>query len=198
LAKYPEFLHEARNRWVEFYIKFTKKYGGRDWQDWRIKYDYLAQEWENIASVLYWCAAQDRYDEVNQLWQNIDRYVDLECYWRTRRHWWGWLIKKSDRRADLPTYVRALSEKAWTLTLMGDDEAQRELAKAWKIRDYVELDVQAHLANHIAVNRMTQKKYDKALQWLECQEKLVNEAELEEKEHIRHKVCISFDYTTTF
>jgi hypothetical protein len=192
LAKYPEFLEEARNRWVAWYLKFTKKYGGRDWQDWRIRYDYLAQEWGNIASVLYWCAAQDKYYEVKQLWKNIDRYVDLGCYWRTRRHWWGYLIRESDRRADLATYVRALSERAWTLTLMGDDKAEEELAKAWKMREHAELDVQAHLANHIAVNRITQKKYDEALEWLQCQEQLVNEANLEEKEHIRHQVCIAY------
>jgi LuxR family glucitol operon transcriptional activator len=192
LAKYPEFLESARQRWVEWYIRFTKKHGGKDWQDWRIEYDYLAQEWENIASVLYWCAAQDRYEEIKQLWQNIDRYVDLGCYWRTRRHWWGWLIKQSDRRADLPTYVRALSEKAWTLTLMGDDEAKGELAKAWKMREYAELDIQAHLANHIAVHRITQKKYNKAVKWLQRQEQLVNQAQLEEKEQIRHQVCIAY------
>lgn len=192
LAKYPEFLEEARSRWVEWYLKFAKKYGGKDWLDWRIRYDYLAQEWENIASVLYWCTAQDKYNEVKQLWQNIDRYVDLGCYWRTRRHWWRWLIDQSDQRADLPTYVRALSERAWTLTLMGDDEAKRDLDKAWKMREYAEPDVQAHLANHIAVHRITQKKYDEALKWLQRQEKLVNKAQLEEKEHIRHQVCIAY------
>jgi hypothetical protein len=192
LTKHPGFLAEARNRWVQWYLTFTQRHGGRDWQYWRVQYDHLAQEWENIASVLYWCAAQDRYDEVKQIWQNIDRYVDLGCYWRTRRHWWGWLIKQSDQRADLPTYVRALSERAWTLTLMGDDEAERELDKAWKMRDYVELDVQAHLANHIAVHRITQKKYDEALEWLQQQEQLVNEANLEQREHIRHQACISY------
>lgn len=192
LAKYPEFLEEARNRWVEWYLKFTKKYGGKDWQDWRIRYDYLAQEWENIASVLYWCAAQDKYEEVKLLWKNIDRYVDLGCYWRTRRHWWGWLIKQSDRRADLATYVRALSERAWTLTLMGDDEAERDIDEAWKMREHAELDVQVHLANHIAVHRITQKKYDKALKWLQRQEQLVNEARFEEKEQIRYQVCIAY------
>jgi hypothetical protein len=191
LAKHPEFLEVARKRWIEWYIRFTNKYGGKDWQDWRIKYDYLAQEWENIASVLYWCANQNKYEEMKQIWQNIDRYVDLGCYWRTRRHWWGWLIKNS-RSSDLATYVRALSEKAWTLTLMGNDEAERELEEAWKIREYVDLDVQAHLANHIAVHRITQKKYDEALEWLQQQEQLVNEARLEEKEHIRHQVCITY------
>jgi LuxR family glucitol operon transcriptional activator len=75
---------------------------------------------------------------------------------------------------------------------MGDDEAEGELAKAWEMREYAELDIQAHLANHIAVHRITQRKYDEALEWLQQQEQLVNEANLEEKEHIRHQVCIAY------
>ena len=193
LTKHSEFLEIARNRWVEWYVRFTKNKGGKDWQDWRIKYDYLAQEWENIASVLHWCAAQDKYAEVKQLWQNIDHYVDLGCYWRTRRHWWKWLIKESYRRGEeRQTYIKAISERAWTLTLMGNNEAAGQLAKAWQLREYAEPDVQAHLANHIAVHRMTQKKYDKALEWLKRQEQLINQVELEEKEQIRHQVCIAY------
>ncbi|MEM8723801.1 MAG: ATP-binding protein [Cyanobacteria bacterium P01_G01_bin.39] len=192
LAKHKEFLNAARTRWVNWYIEFTKQYGGKDWDTWRIRYDYLALEWENIASVLYWCAARDKYEEIKQIWLNIDRYVDLGCYWRTRRHWWAWLISKSQKNYDRATYVRALSERAWTLTLMGDEEAENVLNIAWEMKDCVDLDIQAHLANHIAVHRITQMKYDEALEWLKQQEQLVDRAELEEKEHIRHQACISY------
>ena len=195
LAKYLEFEEEARERWVEWYIKFVQKYGGKDWQDWRINYDYLDREWENIVSVLYWCAAQDRYEQVKQLWQNIDNYLDLDGYWNTRRHWWKWFIKESDRRADLPTYVKAISERAWTLTLMGykyQSEAASEFVKAWKLHEYAELEIQANLASRIAVHRINKKKYNQAFRWLKKAEKLINQANLEKRELIRYRIYITY------
>jgi LuxR family glucitol operon transcriptional activator len=195
LAKYPEFEEEARGRWIEWYLKFTQKYGGKDWQKWREQYDRLDRERENIFSVLYWCSSQDLYQEAQSLWQNIDSYVDLDGHWHTRRYWWKWLIKESDRRADLPTYVQALSERAWTLTLMGKNnlsEAAHEFAKALKLNEYADLEVQSRLFCHIAVHRLIKKRYNQAFDWLERAENYLNEADLDERELTREQVYIKY------
>jgi tetratricopeptide (TPR) repeat protein len=196
LAKHPKFYEEVRKRWIEWYLKFTQKYGGKDWQNWRKQYDYLDQERENIFSVLYWCSSQDLYQEAQTLWQNIDNYVDLDGHWQIRRYWWKWLIQESDRRADLPTYVQALSERGWTLTLMGGEnnlsEADSEFAKALKLHEYADLEIQSRLFCHIAVHRITQKKYDEALGWIKKAEKYPNEANLDERELTREHVYINY------
>lgn len=193
-TKHSEFLREARIRWVEWYIKFSEKYGGEDWQDWRIKYDYLNQEWKNIESVLYWCADEDQYEYIKALWLNIDAYIDFKCYWRTRIHWWEWLMEKSRQRSDLSTYVQAISEKAWTLTQMNNyqSDAASQLAEAWKIRKALSYELQANLANHIAVHRITKNKYRQALNWLNRQNDLINLAHLETKKLIRYQIHIAY------
>jgi hypothetical protein len=195
LAKYPEFEEEARLRWIEWYLKFTQKYGGKDWQKWREQYDHLDRERENIFSVLYWCSSQDLYQEAQSLWQNIDSYVDLCGHWQTRRYWWKWLIQESDRRADLATYVKAVSERAWTLTLMGDEyqsEAAREFAKALNLHEYAELEVQSRLFCHIAVHRLIKRRYNQALDWLERADNYLKEADLDERELTREQVYINY------
>jgi tetratricopeptide (TPR) repeat protein len=121
--------------------------------------------------------------------------MSIDGYWQTRRYWWKWLIKESDRRADLPTYVRALSERAWTLTLMGENnlsEAAREFAKALKLHEYADLEVQSRLFCHIAVHRITQKKYDEALDWIEKAEKYLNGGNLDKRGLIREQVYINY------
>ena len=195
LAKYPDFEEEAREQWVKWFSQFTARYGDKDWQNWCVNYDYLDQEWDNILSVLYWCAAQDRYEQVKQIWQNLDNYLDLYGYWKTRRYWWKWFIQESDRRADLPTYVQAISERAWTLTLMGEkyqSEVASEFVKAWKLHEYAELEIQANLACHIAVQRTSKKKYHQAFTWLERAEKLVNKTNLAKRELIRYQIYITY------
>ncbi|MGK7896783.1 MAG: NB-ARC domain-containing protein, partial [Xenococcus sp. (in: cyanobacteria)] len=196
ISKYPNFTEQAQNRLIEFYLKFTERYGGKDWKDWRINYDYLAQEWENIQFVLSLCASLDKYEEVKQLWRNIDHFADLSSFWLVRLNWWEWLKSESDRRADLPTYVKAISEKAWTLILMKNPEnreqARKYLEEAWKKKDFVGLDTRAHIANHFAVYEKTEEEYEDAFQWLNIQEVLVDQSDLSDKEKKRHKACIRY------
>lgn len=195
LSKYRGFQEETRKRWIEWYMEFTQKYGGKDWQNWREQYDYLDLEKENIFSVLYWCSSQDLYHEVQELWKNIDTYIDLSGHWQVRRYWWKWLIKESDRRADLPTYVKALSERAWTLTLMGKNnlsEAAEEFAKAVNLHEYADLEVQSRLFCYIAVHRLIKRRYNQALNCLSKAGKCLKKADLDELELIREKVYIKY------
>ena len=124
-------------------------------------------EWENIESVLYFCAAHEQWSTVLELWQKIDTYVDFNGYWQKRRHWWAVIAKK---KADDP-YVRAkaLAEKAWTLILMGTEhhqEAENCLEEAWTIRDSASIAVQACIANYRAVLARSRGDYSNAYRWL--------------------------------
>ncbi|MEL6439089.1 MAG: NB-ARC domain-containing protein [Cyanobacteria bacterium J06621_8] len=196
IAKYPNFNEQAQNRLIEFYQQFTKKYGGKDWQDWIINYNYLDEEWENIQFVLSLCASLDRYRDTIEIWENVDHFVDLSSKWSIRLDWWTSIAERANQVADLTTYTKALSEKAWTLILMKnpDNQAQAEqlLNRAWNYREYVDLDTQAHIANHFAVYHKTEHRYKEASSWLETQEDLVFRSSLSGQEKNRHQVCIHY------
>jgi LuxR family glucitol operon transcriptional activator len=59
LAQSPEWEQEARQRWVNWYLEFTQKYGGWDWSEWALHFDRVESEWPNIQALLTWCADSD-------------------------------------------------------------------------------------------------------------------------------------------
>ena len=195
LAKDPNFKQEAEERWVKWYLEFAQRYGGKDWEDWSIKYEILGSEWVNIIQVLKWCATQERYADIKNLWQSLDNYVDIRGYWQIRLEWWDWLTKKSKQHGDLSTYVTALSEKSWTFILMGGENletADKLLKEAWELREQAEFGIQARLANNIALLCMSQENYMDGLQMLDEAEKLVNQANIIECDRIRYHIFINY------
>ena len=194
--EHKNFKEKAQNRLIEFYLQFTKQYGGKDWKDFMIQSQYLEQEWENIQFVLSLCASLDRYKEMIQIWNNVDHFVDLSSRWSLRLDWWELIAERADINADIATYAKALSEKAWTLILMKNSENIEEaisyLDKAWNCRKAIDLDTQAHIANHFAVYYITEEKYEIALSWLKQQENLVARSSLTRKEKERHQVCLDY------
>lgn len=196
LAAYPEFEKEARERWVNYYLKFVEKYGGEDWDEWRIRYDHLQEEWRNFLAVLEWCSAQERYIDVINLWKIVNDFANIYCYWEYCLYWLDWLIQASELRNDLSTLVYALSEKGWIMILMESElnlkEAEKILQKAWELRKYIDTITQSNLAHNLAVLRIRQQLYEEANSWLDIQEDLVNKAEIENQKLIRHQVDVLY------
>jgi LuxR family glucitol operon transcriptional activator len=191
----PSFKAEAYDRWVKWYLNFTEQYGGKDWDGWRANYDdYLEPEWSNIKQVLEWCAVNNRYRDVKQLWINIDTYIDIEGNWRTRRNWWSWLIVKSQQFNDLATYVKALIEKSWTLILMPGnhkEEALNLLNQASQLRSQADEDTQIRLVIYFAVFYRS-RNINKSLQYLEEAESLLEKSNIEGRDRERHKMMIAY------
>lgn len=200
LAKYPDIEAEARQRWIRWYLNFTEKNGGKDSREWSQKLQILDRERDNIFSVLHWCSSQDLYYEALQLWKNIDSYVDLSGYWQIRRYWWEWLAQESDRRADIATYVKAMSERAWTLILMNKtdrgylDEADQKLAEAFQLSKYAKPETQIKLIIYIAVHRLIIRKYEESHDFLEKASGYIEiyETDLTEEELGRFIVLINY------
>ncbi|MEL6439088.1 MAG: NB-ARC domain-containing protein [Cyanobacteria bacterium J06621_8] len=200
LAKYPEVEAEARERWILWYLNFTEKNGGKDSSEWSQKLQILDRERDNIFSVLHWCSSQDLYYDALRLWKNIDSYIDLSGYWQIRRYWWEWLVQESDLRADIATYVKAMSERAWTLILMNKtdrgylDEADRKLAKAFELSKYARPETQIRLLIYIAVHRLIIRKYEESHDLLEKANRYIEiyETDLTEEELGRFIVLINY------
>jgi tetratricopeptide (TPR) repeat protein len=185
----PELRESMKDRWFDWYLKFTKKYGGKDWENWRSKYDHLEEEWTNIEAVLYFYAALIEWDKVLDIWQNVDGYVDLNRYWQKRRHWWSRLEQKI---ADPEIQIKALSERAWTSILMGDEhheEAEDCLKRAWRMRKPANKVIQASIARHLAILEKGRQNYNEAEQWL-IQEMKIVKAFPETKDWLTRKVKI--------
>ena len=179
----------ARERWYKWYLDFTKQYGCDDWEGWRARYDRLDAEWKNIESVLNWYAEKAEWKKVLQLWQNVDNYADLSGYWQDRRYWWA-LLGKNFGSAE--TKVKALSEKGFTLTLMGTeyyDRAEEYLNNAWDLCKDVDDFGRATVANHQAVLAKVRGNYDRAHDWLNIEENLLQTSETDrEQEKKRYQV----------
>jgi SEFIR domain/NB-ARC domain len=191
LAQHTErdFQEKMKDRWFDWYLDFTKKYGGEDWENWRSKYDHLEEEWTNIEAILYSYAALAEWGKVLDIWQNIDGYVDLNRYWQKRRHWWSRLEQQI---SDPEIRIKALSERAWTSILMGDEhheEAEDCLKRAWKMRKSANKVIQASIAGHLAILEKGRQNYDEAEKWLAQEMKLVK-AFPETKDYLVRKVKI--------
>ena len=198
LSHNQDFEQQARENWIQWYLNFTDEWGGEDWQHWRANYDHLEDESEDIKSVLQWFASQDRYQNIKKLWKNIDNYTDLVGYWNFRLRWWRWLSDAAERHNDEATLVKARIEIAWTLILIGGDknreEAKRLLTEAWYSRDGADSSIRPHIANHIAVLRMTENKHKIALNWLKQEEKLLNltKRSSNDRRYIAHQAQIAY------
>jgi LuxR family glucitol operon transcriptional activator len=195
LAAYPEFEQEARRRWVKWYLNFAQSYAGEDWEKW-IHYDKLEEEQGNLREVLYWCKDQDHYQEVRDLWLLLNHYANLYAYWDDRLDWLQWLIEQSERRGEWSSLVKIMIRKTWLLirecSQQSLKDADEMLQRAWVLRDHTDLCVQADLAENIARLRIRQKDYTEARKWLDIEQKLVNQANLEQQKHIRYYIPILY------
>ncbi len=191
-----DFKEQAYERWVYWYIDFTNKHGGKDWQGWRQNYDnYLHPEWSNLEQVLNWCAANNRYESFKLLWLNLDTYLDLNGHWETQRNWWNWLLEKSRQRGDLSTYIKGLSEKAWILMLMRGDsqyEAEELLRTAYDLIDVADYETKIFLNIYRAVLYLRTRQYTQSLEYLNKAKSWIEESDLEERYKIRCQVLVSY------
>ncbi|MDM9585362.1 tetratricopeptide repeat protein [Nostoc sp. GT001] len=201
LAAYPDFEKEARNRWVKWYLDFAHSYADEDWEKW-IHYNKLEPEEANLRTVLYWCKDQDRYEAVRDLWMLLIHYANVYAYWDDRLDWLQWLIEQSERRGEWSSFVKITVRKSWLLirecSSVSLKEADEILQRTWILRDHADLCVQADLAESMARLKIRQKDYQDARHWLTVEEKLVIEANLEERQHIRYFIPVLYHQAEIF
>jgi NB-ARC domain len=201
LAAYPDFEKEARQRWVKWYLDFAHSYAGEDWEKW-IHYNKLEQEEGNLRAVLYWCKDQDHYQEVRDLWLLLNHYANLYAYWDDRLDWLQWLIEQSERRGEWSSLVKIMIRKTWLLirecSLQSLKDASEMLQRVWVLREHTDLCVQSDLAENIVRLRIRQNDYTDARVWLDIEQQLVNQANLEEQKHIRHYIPILYHRAVIF
>ena len=203
MAANPQLATLFRNRWIDWYLKFTRKHGGKDWREWQ-DYQDLAAEWDNIAQVIQWCIYKKRYTDVCEIWSSVKCYTYSQGYrrrnrlkyWDTALEWLEWLTNIAQTLQDWSTLTEAIADRAWKLTLMGQSSylvAAKELfTQAWELRQHQTVDWQVNLANHIAVWYIQQQQFEKAKQWLKQAETLLDSDRVEPSVAVRLSINISY------
>lgn len=179
---------EIREGWVDWYLKYTQGYGGDDWGNWVEEYNKIYAEWENLLSVLRWCANQNRYEDVWELWKSLNKVAYLYGLWADRLNWLDYLIGVFEKFNKPERLVEVLSSKAWTLIQMGTEyqlsEARDLLDRAWSLREYSP-SLEYMLANNIAVLNLQFGNYKEADKWLNQSGELIRLAEMNERDKRR-------------
>ncbi|AFY55276.1 NB-ARC domain-containing protein [Rivularia sp. PCC 7116] len=195
LVANPEFASLVRKRWVNWYLDFAQKYGGKYEKEWN-EYHELEAEWENICEVMEWCIAKDEYANAYILWQHINCYTYSQGYRRNRLHYWDtplhwleWLIEAAQKRQDLSNAARMMSDYAWKLILIGQpqhlNQADSLLAESWKLRLHLTASEQANLAIHILVWYIQLKQFGFATFWINQVETILDDSYIEDSVSIR-------------
>lgn len=200
LESQVEFKHIACERWVNWYVDFSANYYHQDPATWQSEFNELDQEWENLHAVANWCMAEERYEPMLQIWQNlkpcfysVGRKTSGVRYWKTGLVWTEWLINTALQRGDGKTAGDLLSFRAWRLTTIGDasslQEASDLLDKAWALREYQpDYKDQSNLARQIGYVNIRQSEFGKAREWLEQSEAILQQAQLDDR---KHQECLS-------
>jgi len=190
LTTHPEFEREARMRWIEWYLNFTKEYGGRDWKEWHIPFDRIEEEWDNLLAVFDWCATHELYDEMRLFWQGggVCQFAHVYGYWNDKLTWLNWLVRAAERRGDWSTFVEAAKDNAYTLTFTGHlEEAEKLFTHAWEVHRHASPKVQVYLAQERGLHCVLRKDYQEALYWFDQASMLLDAAQLNETEYLRAK-----------
>jgi LuxR family glucitol operon transcriptional activator len=168
---------QMRDRWVNWHLEFSKKYGGKDWGDWYSQYDYLEAEWENLASVLDWCAIRDRYADGRDIGISLAYYLYLYGHWDRGMTILGWVVASGERREDWRTVVVLRAMSGWIALMMGQiDYAEGHLLYGWQLsHDYGTVFTRCEIADNLAILNIRKRNYAEARQWNEIGDRLIPE-----------------------
>ncbi|NET90910.1 MAG: helix-turn-helix domain-containing protein [Kamptonema sp. SIO1D9] len=170
LAAQQNFKQDAQERWLDWYLKFVQKYGGKDWGKWHIQYDYIEAEWTNLLTVISWCTKHERYQFVRKIGNALWNYLDVYNFWEYGIAFSGWLIERSQGYGELSVLVEAIVWKSWFHMRMGSSEdlsiAEKLLFQGWNLRSHAEEFVSILLRIYLACLYFYKKSYDEALIWI--------------------------------
>lgn len=191
LGAHPDFEKEARARWVGWYQDFVSQYGEYPWHEWRLKYDRLEEEWDNVMAVFSWCASTDKYVVAKDLWikNELNVFTQIYGYWDDCLVCSNYLLAEAEKCNDWNTVVKMMSNKGWLLTLAGQphllETAQNLLDKAWALRGYVDVYFQSNIANDLTMLYVQLQDYPSALRWTEQQKLTLRTEDKDGRDFIR-------------
>lgn len=198
LMAQPQFEEEAHERWLKWYQKFTRLYGGPDNGEWHVSYDHLDEEWENLLAIFDWCATNEQYDVMKSFWstEEVGSVVDfahLYGYWDDRLVWLNWLLMAAEGRGDWLTMLDAIASIANTLAIMDRyAEAEELFKRGQRLNSYASVEVQVRLLINHAYLYIFMNRFEESRQLLDQARALT--PQLPEPLRTRTSINIDYDY----
>jgi tetratricopeptide (TPR) repeat protein len=194
LKERSDWEQEARVRWIDWWLEFTKVHGGPDkTEEWTEHYGLIDEERVNLSLVWEWCVAHGQYDTLQAFWHSERLLWMTSIYgcWKFRLTWLRRITKAAEKRGDKATALEAMVEQGFTLTQMGRiEEAGEMLKEAWKQNHFLSLGVQTTLAENLVQWYMRTNNFAGAQYWLEEANRRVRN--LGEVERPRHSLTIQY------
>jgi|GEM_PF-680440 len=179
LSERPAFKQALRDRWLAWYRRFLAPYGTRDWQHY---YDYspLEQDWENLRAAVDWSIQQERYEDFQQLWQNLKGYTLFCGRWQERLEWMDWLIATAEADEDWATVADAVYHKSRTLGHINrsdkTDEALQLGKWAWDLARWRDREFEFEMAIYLTAFHTQRKQFEQSRHWLSQARKKLKQA----------------------
>ena len=191
LKEWPDWEKEARERWIEWWLDFTKVHGGP--MEWTEHYSLINEVRVNLSLVCEWCVAHGRYGALQAIWHSERLLWMTSVYgcWKLRLTWLRRIGRAAEARKDKATALEAMVEQGFTLTQMGRvEEAGEMLKSAWGQKHFLGLGVQAILAENLVQWHLRTNDFVGAQHWLENADQLVRG--LSALERPRHSLTIQY------
>jgi len=119
-----KFVTAAKKRLVEYYRDFAKVYGGNELGS-RSRFDRIAEELENIHSVLEWCFTDDLWEQAKEIADSIMTFLSVDGYWERRIELCNKFVGIARDKKDKSAEALFLGRLAFILIYRG------EYATAW-------------------------------------------------------------------
>lgn len=169
LRSYPHLETQIRERWLHWAVQFVTDHSSADWREWH-DHQVLDQEWETLREVVDWCMAQERLEEVYQLWHHLKGLSHACGYWQERLQWLEWLHHRAKLQGDWGKVAEALTYRGRTLALINHPHQWREALRccqaAWDLRQYQTSSFQFDLMISITLLLIRLDRFEEAEVWL--------------------------------
>ena len=188
------FKQQAQERWVEWYLKLLSPFAA-DWLDWQ-DYDLLQQDWANIRTVIEWCIAEGRYQQVWQAWQGLRSYTLYRGHWDERREWMAWLMQAAQRLGDDAALAKTLYYQGQTLAHLDETDALGEafnlFKQAWSFQASVSPEFQFEIVSYLIGLSLRQNRLPEAQIWLAQGQALLDKVTDNQSIHQRDQCQIHY------
>ncbi len=119
-----------REKLVNYYLAFSKKYGERNWRG----YNYLELERENIMLIIGWCHEMKKWKQVIEFRSLIIDFLWIRGYWNDRLRVAFQAMKAAEEVNDLRTLAFCLVyDLGWTYIRRGEFGSAQELIQKGKM-----------------------------------------------------------------
>ena len=187
-----------RERWIAWYKHFVKQYGSGDALDgWSVKrvaaFDMIQAEWLNLLAVLYWCAEQNRYTDIRDIWQVLNIFAHAYSYWAECMRWHIWLIEAAREHGDVATLANSTHSVGQTYLMMGDfPESTRAFEQVWELREALTPVMRLMLIRDRALLALSTQQKSEADDWIQLYTEQAAQLDVPAKHVTAHQAIIHY------